>query len=75
MNKYSENRKDELVVPFRGGKLNKDQAKQTGIAIIFGIIGIVVSLTIFGKDQRLLSLILIGFCAAVGFLGAKFIKK
>jgi hypothetical protein len=75
MRKNAKNRDDELIVHFRGEKLNKDQTKQTGIAIIIGIIGVAISFFIFGKEQRLFSLILIGYCTAIGFLGFRFIEK
>ena len=75
MIKKTEIENDELVVPFKGGKLNKDQANKTGVAIIFGIIGILISLAFFGKDHRFYSFILGGIFAAVGFFGFNFYKK
>ena len=47
------NKDDKIIVPFSGGKLNKDKANQAGIAIISGIIGVIISIALFGTGQRL----------------------
>ncbi len=71
----SKEKKEGYVVPFRGAKLNKHEANQTGFALIAGIIGIILALTIFGKDNKLYSLILIGLFSGIGFFGYGFLSK
>lgn len=68
-------KKETKVYYFRGAKLNRSQAEQTSCAILFGIIGIIVAIAIFGTDNRLYSLITIGGFTVCGFLGYKYLSK
>ena len=76
MKKSSNKEKDEAhIVPFRGAKLNKREANQTGFAVVAGIVGIILALIIFGKDNKLYSLILVGLFSGLGFFGYGFLSK
>ena len=76
MKKSSNKEKDKAhIVPFRGAKLNKSEANQTGFAIVAGIVGIILALTIFGKDNKFYSLILVGLFSGIGFFGYGFLSK
>jgi uncharacterized membrane protein HdeD (DUF308 family) len=69
------NQDDKVIVSFKWAKLNKNEANQTGIAIFSGIIGIILSLIIFGKDQKFYSLIMVGIFTGIGFFGYRLFKR
>jgi|GEM_PF-3094746 len=66
---------DEYFVLFKGAKLNRNQATQTGFGIIAGLIGFALCLIIFGTNHKLYSLILITIFAGIGFFGHGYVKE
>ena len=71
----NEKRQDKYFIYFRGARLNKKEAKQTGFSIIFGFIGIVLAFFIFGVENKIWSLLLISFFVGIGFFGYGHIIK
>jgi uncharacterized membrane protein len=67
--------KNEYIVPFKGAKLNKREANQTGFGIIAGVVGMVAAFTVFGTSHKLYSIILVGLFAVIGFLGYGYFQK
>lgn len=61
--------KDDSMFIFQGTKLNSFEAKQTGIGIISGIIGIVLAVIIFESENKILNMIFIFICSAIGYFG------
>jgi threonine/homoserine/homoserine lactone efflux protein len=68
--------KDNYVVLFKGAKLSRREANKVGLGIIFGVIGIFISIVV-GVESKLIASILIFTFAAVGYLviGNKIFKK
>ena len=66
---------DEYFLPFKGAKLNKGEANQTGFGIIAGLIGIALPLMIFGTDHKFYSLMLVIVFAVLGYFGYGYVKK
>ena len=68
--------KDDYIVPFKGAKLSKREANKVGLSIIFGIIGIVVSLATIGTNNKTIGFIIVAAFALFGyFVGNKIFKK
>jgi len=75
MKSNQKNKNDSNVYYFRGAKLNESEASQTFCAILFGIIGIIVALALFGKENKIYSLVTIGIFTISGFVGYKYFSK
>ena len=68
--------KNNYIVLFKGIKLSKREANKVGLAIIFGFVGILMSIFITGGRNRALDLLIIFTFAGIGyFLGSRFFKK
>ena len=52
-------RRDDYVVLFKGAKLSKLEAKKVGLGIIFGNIGIVISVLAPGVENKIVGYIII----------------
>ena len=74
MSKHSD---DDYVVVFQMEKLSKHEAKKVGIGILFGLVGLIISLFIFGGKYKIPSFIIIGIFLFIGYflIGNKFIKN
>ena len=69
-------RKDDYVVLFQGVKLSKHEANSVGLGIIFGIIGIFLSLYMPIAKTKFMDYILIALFCTIGYcLGNKLFKK
>jgi hypothetical protein len=77
MNKNLENPNDDYVVSFKGARLSKREANKVGSGIIFGLFGVVVSLFLFGTQNRLVSIAILSLFGSVGYflIGNKLFKK
>jgi hypothetical protein len=75
MRSGKKNKNDANVYYFRGAKLNKSEASQTFCAILFGVIGIIVAIAIFGTERKISSLVTIGVFTICGFVGYKYFSK
>jgi len=56
---------DDHYVYFRGVRLSKRDARRVGIAIIFGVIGLIIS--IFISEVRVIRFIIIALLSGIGF--------
>lgn len=74
--KENKKEKDNYVVLFKGAKLSKREANKVGLGVVFGVIGIFVSI-VAGVKNNLIAFILILIFAAVGYfiIGNKIFKK
>ena len=68
---------DDYIVLFQMAKLSKHEAKKVGIGILFGLVGLIISLLIFGGESKILSYTVIGIFLFIGYflIGNRFIKK
>ena len=73
----AENKRDDYVVLFKGAKLSNLEWKKVSLGIIFGFIGIVISLFTIGAENKIVSLIIISIFALFGYfvLGNRLFKK
>lgn len=68
--------KNDYIVLFKGAKLSKREANKVGLSIIFGIIGIVISIATVGTNNKNIGFMIIAIFALVGyFIGNKIFKK
>ena len=74
MQKHSD---DDYIILFRMAKLSKFEAKKVGIGILFGLVGLIVSLLIFEGKYKVLSYTVIGIFIFIGYflIGNNFVKK
>jgi hypothetical protein len=77
MNKNFQNPNDDYVVSFKGARLSKREANKVGLGIIFGLLGVVVSLLLFGTQNRIITIAILSLFASVGYflIGNKLFKK
>lgn len=69
-------KKDNRIVPLWGGKLNMRDANVVGLSIIFGVVGIILSITIINADNKIVGFVIVLACMAIGYiLGRKIFKK
>lgn len=68
-------KKDDYVVLFQGVKLSKHEANSVGLGLIFGIIGMFVSLYIPIEVKFVNYLVIAIFCIGGYCLGNRFFKK
>jgi len=75
MNKKKEN--DDYLVLFKGAKLSKREANKVGVGIIFGIIGILISIFIPLVKSKIVDYAIILIFVVVGYywIGNKLFKK
>ena len=59
----------EYVILFKGAKLSKRQANKVGFGLIVGFVGALVSVGIFGHDNRLAALAVASVFALIGYFG------
>jgi hypothetical protein len=60
---------DDYMVLFGGVKISKRKAKQVGFGLIFGFVGVLISIGIFGPDNRLAALVIALLFAFIGYFG------
>jgi hypothetical protein len=58
----------DYVVLFKAVKMSKRQAKKLGFALIFGFIGILISVGTIGPDNKLAALVLALVFAFIGYV-------
>ena len=75
MNKKKKN--DDYLVLFKGAKLSKREANKVGVGIIFGIIGIFVSIFIAPMESKIVDYGIIFIFIIIGYywVGNKLFKK
>ncbi len=63
------NRQDnnDYVVLFKDAKISRRQAKQVGFGLIFGFVGVLISIGIFGPDNRLAAFVIALLFAFIGY--------
>ena len=68
---------DDYIVVFQMAKLSKRQAKKVGIGILFGLVGLIICLLIFGGKYKILSFTIIGIFLFIGYflIGNKSVKN
>ena len=66
MNKQDNN---DYVVLFKDAKISRRQAKRVGFGLIFGFVGVLISVGIFGPDNRLAALVIALLFALIGYFG------
>ena len=66
MNKQDDS---DYVVLFKGAKISRRQAKQVGFGLVFGFVGVLISIGIFGPDNRLAALVIALLFAFIGYFG------
>lgn len=59
----------DYVVLFKGTKLSKRQANKVGFGLIVGFVGALVSVGVFGRDNRLAALAVASVSALIGYFG------
>jgi len=68
--------KNDYIVLFMGAKLSKREANKVGLSIMFGIIGIVISMATVGTNNRTIGFTIVAIFALLGyFIGSKIFKK
>ena len=60
---------DDYIVLFKGAKLSKPQANKVGFSLIVGFVGALISVGIFGRDNRLAALAVASVFAFIGYFG------
>ena len=60
----------ERAVLFKGAKLSKRQANKVGFGLIVGFVGAIVSVGVFGRDNRLAALAVSAVFASIGYFGS-----
>ena len=75
MNKKKKN--NDYLVLFKGAKLSKREANKVGVGIIFGIIGIFVSIFITPMESKIVDYAIIFIFIIIGYywVGNKLFKK
>jgi hypothetical protein len=75
--KNPKKKNNEHYVYFRGARLNKSQANNVGVGIIFGVIGAFFSLLLPFEDQNIASYLTILVFAFLGyfFIGPKIFNR
>lgn len=58
---------DDYLILFQMVKLPKHEAKKVGLGIIFGLVGSIISLLIFGSEYKILSYTVIGIFIFFGY--------
>jgi hypothetical protein len=66
MNKQDSN---DYMVLFGGARISRHQAKRVGFGLIFGFVGVLISVGIFGPDNRLAALVIALLFAFIGYFG------
>jgi hypothetical protein len=68
---------NDYYVNFRGAKLNRLQANRAGVGIFFGIIGIVLTIFLPFKEQKIINFVIILIFALFGYfiVGPKVFKE
>lgn len=67
----------DYVVPFMGTKMSKREANKVGFSLIVGFVGALLSVGIFGRDNRLAALAVASVFAFIGYfsLGNRLFRK
>ena len=58
---------DDYIILFQMAKLSKHETKKVGIGILFGLVGLIISLAIFGGKYKILSFTVIGVFIFIGY--------
>ena len=60
---------NDYVVLFGAARISRRQAKKMGSGLIFGFVGLLISIGIFGPDNRLAALVIVLLFAFIGYFG------
>ena len=66
MNKQDNN---DYVVLFKDAKISRRQAKRVGFGLIFGFVGVLISIGVLGRDNKIAALIVAGVFTFIGYFG------
>jgi hypothetical protein len=70
MNKQDSN---DYVVLFGRARISKHQAQKVGFGLIFGFVGLLISIGVLGRDNKIAALIVAGVFTFIGYF--RFGKK
>ncbi len=59
----------DYVVLFKGAKISRRQAKRVGFGLVFGFVGVLISVGIFVPDTRLAALVIALLFEFIGYFG------
>ena len=60
---------DDHIILFRGLKMTRRRGKQLGYGLVFGFVGVLISIGIFGPGNKFAALVVILVFAFIGFFG------
>ena len=66
MNKQDSN---DYMVLFGGARISKHQAQKVGFGLIFGFVGLLISIGVLGRDNKIAALIVAGVFTFIGYFG------